>query len=74
MKCKNSFIILGFIFVISCSTADDFFKENPPKIISTSPSLGERGVDENRNIEILFNKDINAQKCISAFTLLPDPG
>ncbi|BDA77825.1 hypothetical protein LPTSP3_g07550 [Leptospira kobayashii] len=73
-------IILGImLFLIQCSGAENAFKNfiptdnSPaaPKVIASLPAPGQTGVPKDQKIIITFNKEVDKQSCIAAFTMQP---
>ncbi len=64
----------------SCKAVEDAFAdflpvvgggEDPPRVTGSSPAPGQRGVHKDSPVILTFNKRIEQQKCIGAFTIQP---
>lgn len=75
-----SFLALIFSIFSQCSEYENRFKNlfptdnSPaqPKVIASLPSPGQRNVPKNQKIIITFNKEVDSQTCISAFSMQPN--
>lgn len=74
------FSIHCIFFILNChsklGTSKDwlslFVNENPPKVISFSPSSGSEFVSPKTEITILWDQPMEIQSCVTAFSLEPN--
>ncbi|MCE9501755.1 MAG: Ig-like domain-containing protein, partial [Leptospira sp.] len=63
----------------SCNNVEDKLKalappsESPgaPKVVSSLPAANQDGVDKNQALIFTFNKEVDPQTCMNAFTMQP---
>ncbi|MEM7181064.1 MAG: Ig-like domain-containing protein [Spirochaetota bacterium] len=82
MKKNNKYLVLvSFLLIVlsACNKVEDGLKpffpriesSDAPKVIASIPAQNATGVAENQEIIITFNKNINQQSCINAFSIQP---
>ncbi len=79
MKIKATNAICFFFFLLNCSKLENDLKNliptdnSPaaPKVIASFPAPGQTGVAKDQKIIITFNKEVDKQSCIAAFSMQP---
>lgn len=73
------YVFLLSLFLSSCKNSSSdlkkFFtflgdKEENPKVLSSTPGNGDKGLPQNQKIGVIFNKPMNINACIQSFSIL----
>ncbi|MCB1156691.1 MAG: Ig-like domain-containing protein [Leptospiraceae bacterium] len=74
------YVFLLSLFLSSCKNSSSdlkkFFtflgdKEENPKVLSSTPGNGDKGLPQNQKIGVIFNKPMNINACIQSFSVQP---
>jgi len=70
---------IALLTILSCSKLEDKLRflnpelgtDEAPRVVGSTPVPGQKGVQKDQAIEIVFSKDMNQQNCIGAFSIQP---
>ncbi|MDF3821462.1 Ig-like domain-containing protein [Leptospira sp. 96542] len=72
------FIILALVLYCNSSKSDPssiltfLGNDDSPKILIASPSMGQKNLQRNVGIDILFSKPMNINSCVQSFSITPN--